>query len=162
MKNNKDKSGIPAIDTTKDDDGQLRRNFYVPSVMVERDVIANILDKFSKHGVTHSFQGSDLIINAGTYSTFAQDKVAQELEINIIEIIKFLKDEYKATTGKVLVIGKIKNKEFDCVANYTTNHLSLCRLTCVYRLPNSKATNDAGSEKGEIRGNIPVFRPKTK
>lgn len=156
-------SGIPPETYTKldksellgQDDGQPRRNYYVPSVMVERDVIANILDKFSKAGVTHTFQGDDLIINAGTYSTGAQADVMQELKITITEVLKFLKDEYKSETGKALSIGKEESETFDCVANYTTNHLSLCRLTCVYELPNSKAADDAGSEKGEIRGILP-------
>lgn len=148
-------SGIPAKDPTGQDDGQPRRNYYVPSVMVERDVIENILDKFSKAGVTHSFQGDDLILNAGTYSTGVEKDVMQELQITLAEVVKFLKDEYKGATGKALNIGKVESETYDCVANYTTNMLSLCRLTQVYELPDSKASDDAGSEKAEIRGNIP-------
>jgi len=155
-------SGIPAIDTVGQDDGQPRRNFYVPSVMADRDVIANILEKFTKAGVTYSFSGDDLIITAGTYSTFAQDQVAQELQITIAEVLKFLKDEYKNEVGKVLKIGKEETSTYDVVANYTTNKLSLCRLTCVYCLPDSKAEEDAGLDKGDIRGNIPVMRPLVK
>jgi hypothetical protein len=156
-------SGIPAKDTVGQDDGQPRRNFYVPSVMADRDVITNILDKFTKGGISHSFEGDDLIIKAVTYSTSVdQNKVMQDLQISTAEVVKFLKDEYKTTVGHALSLGKIEHESFDCVANYTTNHLSLCNLTTVYELPDSKAEDDKGLEKGELRGNIPFYKPNLK
>lgn len=148
-------SGVPAEDPTGSLDGQPRRNFYVPSAMTSRDVIANILEKFTKSGVTYSFQGDDLIITAGTYSAQQQQQNVQDsLKETIVEVTKFLKDEYKSATGKALALGKIEHEAFDCVANYTTNRLSLCRLTCTYELPASTAADDVSSEKAEIKTNI--------
>jgi len=144
------------------EDGQPRDNFYVPSVMGHRDVIANILDKFTKAGISHSFQGDDLIITAVTYSHIEQAKVELELEITIAEVMKFLKAEYKSAVGKALSIGKEESSNFDCVSNYTTNKLSLCKLTKIYELPESKGADDAGSDQGELPANIPVLNPKNK
>ena len=144
------------------DDGQPRDKFYVPTVMVERDVIANILDKFSRGGVSYSFQGDDLILTAVTYTREESDRVEIELGVTIAEVLKFLKAEYKAAVGKALNLGKEESSNFDCPSNYTTNRMSVCKLTKVYELPDSKAEDDKGSEQGELPGNILNMTPVVK
>lgn len=144
------------------DDGQPRQNFYVPTVMVARDVIANILDKFTKAGISHSFVGDDLILKAVTYAVKLKG-VEDDLTQQLADCVKFLKTEYKGITGNALEIGaKPESEDFEVVSNYTVNKQNLCTLTHVYELPQSKAEDDAGSEKGELPGNIPVFKPKNK
>jgi hypothetical protein len=145
-----------------EDDGQPRDKFYAPTAMVDRDVIANILDKFSRAGVTFSFQGKDLIITAATYSRDENSRVQRELGVTIAEVLKFLKSEYKSVVDKTLCVGKEKSANYVCISNYTTNKLSLCRLTNVYELPDSKAEGDVGTDQGELPGNILSMNPRVK
>lgn len=143
-------------------DGQPRQHFYAPSVMVARDVIENILDKFTaKAGVTHSFSHDDLILRVSVYSRDLNG-VDDDLKQQLSDVVKFLKDEYKGITGKALKIGEPEHQDFNVVSNYTTNRLALCTLTCSYELPESKAGEDASAEKGDVPGNIPNVKPKNK
>lgn len=125
---------------------ELLGNFKSES-MTDIDVVENILDKFIKSGITHTFQGPNIIITATTYTRKPQAFVKDDLKKDVIEAIKILKDEYKNTVDKALKLGKAENETFDCVTNYTTNRLALCRYTCSYKMSDSKAEDDAGTKK---------------
>ena len=138
-----------------------KNNWYVASVATVQSNIGNILDRLSKSGITYKFEADNLIITAVTYSRGKlQDLVKDELKESIIESIKFLKDEYKGNVGKSLSLGKEISEDFSCVSNYTVNKMALCRLTCIYKLPELKAVTDSGVEKG-LR-NIPVLKNRAK
>jgi len=142
-------------------DGQPTTNWYVPSVMGIIEVIGNILDKFQKAGVTHSFQGNDLYINAVTLA-HDQKQAQEELERTLKDVISHLKEEFKDTTGKALSLGSEEWKQLDVTAYYSTSKQALCKLTVCYDLPDFKADVDASAEKGELPGSIPVLKPKNK
>jgi hypothetical protein len=128
------------------EDKELSGNFHSES-MTDIDVVENILDKFTKSGITHKFQGPNIIITALTYSRKPQAFVKDDLKKDVIEAIKILKDEYKNAVDKTLKLGKAENEDFDCVTNYTTNRLALCRYTCSYKMTDSKAEEDDGTKK---------------
>ena len=129
-------------------DGQLENNWYNPQ-MTDIDCIANILTKYSKHGVVFKFMGDDLIITAGTTSHFDQEKVLDDLRYDIASIVKDLKKQYKEATGKTLSIEKEKSSVIDAVSNYTTGHMGLYKVTNTYELPNSPSSDDKSLEKHE-------------
>jgi hypothetical protein len=146
----KDLTDIPDYSKSKkEDDGQPRDNFYVPSIMTDIDVVENILDKFSKAGVTHKFSGSDLIITALTTSHFDQAQVLDDLRYTLNDVVQQLKKLYKEATGKTLDIQKEKTSTIDVVSNYTTGHMGLYKVINVYELPNSPSKDDKSLEKHE-------------
>ena len=142
-------------------DGQPTKNWYVPSVMGIVDVIGNILDKFQKAGVTHSFQGNDLYITAVELA-HDQKQAQEDLTQVLKEVVSYLKKEFKDTTGKALSLGEEEWKQLDVTAYYSTSKQALCRLTVCYDLPDFKAEVDASAEQGELPGSIPVLKPKNK
>ena len=131
--------------------------------MVARDVIANILDRFTKGGITHSFSHDDLIVRVTTYAR-SLDGLENDLLRQITDVVKMLKDEYKGVTGRALPIGEVESQDFNVVSNYTTNKLSLVTLSCVYELPEEEKNtdDDAALEKADLRSNIPNVNPKNK
>jgi hypothetical protein len=146
----KDLTDVPDYsESKKDDDGQPRDNFYTPGIMQDIDVIENILDKFSKHGVTHKFSGNSLIITSGTTSHFPQAQVLDELRYTLVDVIKQLNKLYKEATGKTLDIQKEKSSFIDAVSNYTTGHMGMYKVTNIYELPNSPSAADRSVEKHE-------------
>jgi len=128
------------------DDGQPKSNDYIPSVMNDIDVIANILDKFRNSGITYKFQANTLIITAVTYA-YDTKKIMEDLTRTINDVLKYLKDEYKTKVGKALTL-KDEEKDLQCVSNYTVDKKCLCTLVCSYTLPESKA------EKGPKQSNL--------
>jgi len=147
----KDLTDIPDYsESRKEDDGQPRDNFYVPTIMTDIDVIENILDKFSKAGVTHKFSGDDLIITALTTSHLEQEKVLDDLRYTLADVVKQLKQLYKEATGKTLSIEKEKSSVIDAVSNYTTGHMGLYKVTNTYELPKSPSSDDKSLEKHEL------------
>lgn len=130
-------------------DGQLEHNWY-NAQMTDIDVIENILDKFSKHGVTHKFSGSDLIITAGTTSHFPQAQVLDDLRYTLNDVVQQLKKLYKEATGKTLDIQKEKTSTIDVTSNYTTGHMGMYKVTNIYELPKSPSSDDKSLEKHEL------------
>lgn len=141
-------SGVKEIYEDIDGDNIQGVDDYQTEGLMPLATIENILSRLTDKGLSHKFQGNQLILAISCYSgdsnlSFATNDLKRDLD----SAVEFLKREYKAKAGKALTLKEVGQADIDVVAAYTVQRKSLVRYTRVFELPEDVTKSTTKAEK---------------